>query len=225
MDDYKKMKLEFSNRIWKTKKARMNYAARLKTKHEFYNGLVTYYSCVVIVLSLLKLDTNDMYNKMIFGVSILVTIFSVHSNTKNYLERHINMKSNYVSLSRLQERLSLVKEDSDSFSDEYSTIVNEYQDLMNNCENHTTYDYNTIYIETDTEDKNSKEVNIRDRYKSALWKFRRDRALEFFKYTIWVLLPLVIAFLAVFNFYITDDSSLSYSENIQETVSEATVIE
>lgn len=140
MLDEAKKKLE--NRIWTTKKARMNAEARLINTNKVLQWLILYYTLLITFLSVFSLIKTDVVwvNYSIVISSITVTVLSISINSQNYIQRASEMRINYTKLGELEFELACMDSKSLSSKD-IVNVNNKYQELLRNIENHNDMDY------------------------------------------------------------------------------------
>lgn len=130
---------ELENRIWSTRKCRINASERLIRNDKFLHFCNMYYSCFLTVVSIMQLKF-DYENMEIFSVclSVALLVILAYFNSQKYIERANNFKNNYI---ELQELYDLVTK---NHNNELDDILKKYYQLLNDCENHATIDYLTF---------------------------------------------------------------------------------
>lgn len=127
------------DQIWTTRVSRINAEKRLISKENFVQGINIYYSCITIIFSVLSLINGD--NKlsmltMFMTISLLIVI--LYLNGQKYLTRAREFRKNYTQLHKLEIQLQHVSENED---EKIIEIENNYCNLLDLSENHTSYDY------------------------------------------------------------------------------------
>lgn len=132
--------MQLDNKIWITRKCRINAAERLLKAANFVDFMNVYYSVFLILLSLVSVspyvDNATMISYINLACSITLTISIIYATTLGYKERSAALKQNYIALQELLDRLKLTKE-----QDEIQKINKEYCDLLRLVENHKHIDY------------------------------------------------------------------------------------
>lgn len=129
------------NRIYKTRKIRMNLEERLISTHDFYQMLVVYYSIVLAGFSILLLIKSVTWiNYVIIIASISITVLSVYLSSQNYVQRANDIKNNYTKITELEIKLELL-ENEELTASNLNNINVEYQELLRQVENHNSIDY------------------------------------------------------------------------------------
>ena len=135
-----------SDRAWITKRCRMLAAERLSNNNRYSQELITYYSFLLVVVSVISLRYSDIFKDMagvllVLG-SIAVLIMSLVISNKNYIERSINMKRSYLEIDMICDKSIAAEKVCDD--NKLNDIFFEYNKILNNTENHSTYDYNCL---------------------------------------------------------------------------------
>jgi hypothetical protein len=134
-------KKSYLNKMWITKKCRMNASQRLLDNYWFIQFGTMAFSILLIILTLLSLDINDNKSILLLSASIVLSVFTVYGSAKNYQERHIRMKDNYVKISNLESKLNSISCNSKMDEILVKDIIANYENLMNDVENHLPIDY------------------------------------------------------------------------------------
>ncbi|MED0681608.1 SLATT domain-containing protein [Bacillus sp. 22446] len=135
------------NRIWITKKARMEAEARLNRNNLFAQLLVNYYTFVVLAFSIWTLVSQDKVMSLLtviasvglFGVSIFVS-------SAGFREKALQFKDSYSNLNELEFELNNLLRISDSIGI-YELIKRlkeyeiQYNNILNKIDNHKDVDY------------------------------------------------------------------------------------
>lgn len=175
----------FKNQIWTTRISRVNAEKRLKTKEAFIQGINIYYSCFTVALSILLLvKQNFAYSLLALMMTIVLTISILYFKSLNYVERARDYRKNYTELQRLEFELSHEVSDED-----ISRIEQRYCTLLDNGENHISFDYYKTVAGSTGE------------YKESLWT--KDIKRKYYWNLIWrksiicicVILPFILLFL------------------------------
>lgn len=135
-------KEKLTNRIWKTKKARMESETRFNKLDKRNSLLNIYYSVFLLILSLLdytkKINFNENFSLYILIFSILLIAFSIYTGNNRFLQRATEMRLCYTTLSKLEGELYILDVSQEK---EIQEINIKYQDVLNQFENHETIDY------------------------------------------------------------------------------------
>lgn len=161
--------MTLKNRIWITYKSRIAAENRLKNNDLQTQSLLVWYAFSAAVISVLSIrypkflgDDTDIFSA-IFSIALLV--ISLWVTNRDYRGRSLMMRSNHLQMKRLIDQVNW---DGDF---DLVRVSNDYSNLLNECENHTSYDYNYFRII----DATNLETNI------PSWS---DRASLFFFFVI-----------------------------------------
>lgn len=137
---------ELEGRAYKTYKARLEACKRLESRSRAVNGLV-----VALSLSSLIAASGMLVDRNIYGprgdvlwlfIAILTFAGSLTSSSMGYAARSRNMFQNYRKIQRLSVQAESAKGDPAQFTrDTFEKLSSEYDDLLDESENHTTADY------------------------------------------------------------------------------------
>lgn len=129
-----------SDKIWVTRKARIYAERRLQRKAIISQTLITFYSAVLVCLSIWTLlYPSSQLNTFLVFASITVLVASIVLYSHRYSERSLAMRNCYIRLDELYPRAKRSEQAQD-----YESLIgieSEYASLLLNVENHTDYDY------------------------------------------------------------------------------------
>lgn len=176
-----------SDKIWITRKARIEASERL-LRNDFHSHLlINYYALFVVIISVYDLnDTNVNLSLLSVISSILLLTTSIFISSKNFKERSNFLKSYYLKLEFIQEKIK-------SFTDKekqtrYLEISEEYNDVLRNSENHLTVDFTKIKLSIPKDKRqNSTQISPNEYFSYSIYLF-----LRIFSLTILYFLPAII---------------------------------
>lgn len=177
--------MKLSDRIWLTKKCRMEAESRFNRYDYFSKFLITYYSAFILILSLYDIiDNNIEYNISIVSASMLILIISLIITSMRFKERSLSYKQCYIKLDELQQEIAKNEQDDKLASD----VFKKYNDVLNLTENHSEYDYYKVkYYDKSKEEYLS--LSVKEIFKMFIrWVFMYLSAI------IIIGLPLIILF-------------------------------
>ena len=154
-----KLKEQYLRRMWITKKSRINASQRLLDNYWFTQFVTAMYSILLIILTLLSLDPTDTKSKLLLCASITLAVFTVYGIAKNYQERHIRMKDNYIKISNIESQLKAVQCNFPEDEMKVSGIIKSYEALMSEVENHLPVDY--LPVKKSTEEEDNPRIKIK----------------------------------------------------------------
>ncbi len=135
----KESQKSLSNKIYKTRKARIIFSDELKSQHSFYEGLMTYYTVMIIVFSLLEsVISIENFSLYILILSIALGFFTLFIQSQKFLERHLDLKKHYIDLENIYFNLNVIETPT---KDAIEKINREYTDALNSHENHSSIHY------------------------------------------------------------------------------------
>lgn len=138
---------DLKGRIYKTRKARINASERLKFFDRCLFGLNTYYSSLLIILSVITLTNSNSIGigTILITLSVLTFALNTIGMSLQFKDRYYLFKANYIQLDALYNRLLDINCDHDSV-EKFNEIKIEYNRLLDSCENHNTFDYYNFLI-------------------------------------------------------------------------------
>jgi len=167
------------NKVWVTKKTRMESEARMNNNNVFSLIVVNFYTLIVLALSILGLviSNQDLVDKItvltlissvaLFGISLFVSLFG-------YKEKAIAYKQCYLDLTKIESQCQdLLLEDIDNSKKFYkfNEIKKEYNHILEKTDNHSYID-RLVYL------KNNKKLNTLEdqisykKYSFTNWTFK-----------------------------------------------------
>lgn len=154
---------EFKRKLWITRKSRIEASERLKKRHDFYQFLIVYYSIIVVIGSILNTQSEYKTNYIsliLLILSVTASLFSMFVSSRSHLDRYYNLKNNYIALHNLSMRLNGIENDINTPNDEFSKIIQEYNNLLSSVENHKPIDYLRVINSDLNEKKEDTEKQI-----------------------------------------------------------------
>ena len=147
-------KQQLDDKLWITRKSRINASERLLRAANFIDFTNVYYSIFLILLSLISIspytDNSGMLSYVSLAGSITLTISIVYAASLGYKERSTALKQNYIALQGLMDRLKFID---DNDKNGIKVVQQEYNELLNNVENHKNIDYLKLLRTGNVEDK------------------------------------------------------------------------
>ncbi|MDB7985138.1 SLATT domain-containing protein [Faecalicoccus pleomorphus] len=158
------------DQIWATRVSRINAETRLIKKESFFQGINIYYSCFTIIVSIFSLiNKDDKLSLLTLLMTISLLIAILYLNGQKFLNNAKEYKKNYTELHKLQLQLEHV---SDGDVQSIEEIEDSYCKLLNNSENHISYDYYCTVYQSNDYYKIGRWKNIRFKYYwGSVWRF------------------------------------------------------
>ncbi|ANU24194.1 SLATT domain-containing protein [Planococcus donghaensis] len=134
------------NRVWQTKKIRMNAEERMKNNSSFNNFVLNYYTFWLLTASIFQLvDSNTSQEIYVLIASIAVFGFAIYSSTADYKGKALQYKDSYTQLAHIENDLdnlllreSISKEEK---AKEFFLIKQRYISELGKHDNQTKKDY------------------------------------------------------------------------------------
>ncbi|MFD1445785.1 SLATT domain-containing protein [Oceanobacillus profundus] len=179
------------NRIWVTKKARMEAEARMNRNNIFTQLLVNYYTFVVLAFSIWTLVSQDSGMSLLtviasvglFGVSIFVSSIG-------YREKALQFKESYLSLNQLEfelkDLLRSTATDNDTLSAELRKFERQYSEILTKSENHIDIDYIKVQLKHDKKLTSGEFI-----------KYYIHNIIYYFFSSILILAPVILSFVYI----------------------------
>lgn len=126
-----------ADKIWITRKCRINLSERLQRNNLFSQSLIIWYSFLLIALIIIDRSypiVKDSYHLTLI-LSIAILILSIFVMAMNFSERAIKAQILYTQLDCLYQ----VAKNASKNKEE--VLYKQYTDLIALTENHNTYDY------------------------------------------------------------------------------------
>ena len=145
-DEWAQRLATLEKRSYNTYKARLEACKRLETRARALNGLVVALSLSIVIAAGGMLRDRDLYgpngDALWLFISILTFAGSLASSSIGYAARSRNMFQNYRKLQRLSVQVETAQGDAHQWSREcFESLSAEYDDLLDESENHTTADF------------------------------------------------------------------------------------
>lgn len=159
------------NTLNKTRNIRINMSLRLKKYSEQWKAvmfLLNIEAVIFILLSLGSQTLNQILSNNLFSIvsgvfSIYVILIQYYIGELNYNERALKVHYHQLDIEDLILRLKDLKIKENTMEEsnliyEFNRIMNEYQTVLKNNENHDPVDYKTYIRETSKDKENLKRV-------------------------------------------------------------------
>jgi len=156
--DIEKCYDELSTRIAKTREARIRASERLERIDNRYQIIQLVYAISLTALSVWifylektgrSTPTSDA-STILLICSFAITGTTFYVNSKNYKERFLQLKSNYIALGKLLYDIEAArctsKGQDDNIIYKFQEHYEKYTGLLDTVENHTTFDYLNVRL-------------------------------------------------------------------------------
>ena len=168
-----------SDKVWITRKCRINSEKRLKRDEHISQILQLYYSSLLVLFSVYNLayESSNTNLLLVMG-SIIVLVSTVYLYSHNYNERALIMRNCYIRLDEIYYK-ALRAEKKDE-KDSVKQLLDEYTSILMNIENHSEYDYLCV------------RYSLNNDPKATLPKFTKRDWISYYWAKIWRFLFLLI---------------------------------
>ncbi|MGB6018294.1 MAG: SLATT domain-containing protein [Sulfurimonadaceae bacterium] len=144
--------MSLSNKIWRTRQARIRTSERLKTNDFFSQIILSYYTLFIIGISIMLTDEDE---KLILVFSIIVFATSIFVLAMNFKERAKLFQTSYIKMDELCSCAEAYEKgvQNDDTKVKLKQVQAEYHFILNITENHSTYDDLKVQCDIRNEDK------------------------------------------------------------------------
>lgn len=123
------------DRIWETRKCRINLERRLLSYARLTEWLIPWYSVTLIAIAMLPVAQKSMISLASTIGAVLILAASIITSSQNYRLRALQIRQQYVEMDRLRLRLLETK------GAARSALVEQYEKELAATENHSNWDY------------------------------------------------------------------------------------
>jgi|GEM_PF-5205923 len=189
MDTVEKMKELVDNKIWVTKKVRMEAELDRKNKNKRLNYLLIYYSGCLSLMSFLNLYSPQGFNISLWAsmISLLLPCANIFQYKAGYIEEAVEFRECYLKLDSLEKEINLSLIDKDISKEEAKNFQSKYDNILNEYQNHADFDYMRFSISQ----KNNKDFDYKLR-KADERKVGRKKFVSFSFLLIATIFPIVL---------------------------------
>ncbi len=177
--------MEYNDKVWKTKKSRINTSERLKQNDFISQLLITYYSLLIIIISIIDMSNiQSNFGTLTLILSILILIVSVFVFSMNFKERSLKLQNSYIKMDKLWIEI----ENKESKNEDISELKTEYSNLLECSENHSECDFLKVLFSV----RNNKNPNNEPFRKMKMMEFGWCKFKRFFFISILFLIPIIL---------------------------------
>lgn len=139
----------FINKVWITRKCRINAEARLERCDFLVGLLILYYSLIILFLSVWSL-IEQLGNHRLGLIAVIASIglfgAQLFLSSRNFKLRSFQMKDCYIKLDEIYMQLQLLRilSSEQTVENQLTQIQSRYNNILNAVENHTDYDFLNI---------------------------------------------------------------------------------
>lgn len=163
--------VRLSERIWITRKCRIESECRLNRNATISSLLITYYSVISIVYAVIDIkNTQADYSFQLLIAAIITLAASIYVPSMRFKERASDFKKCYVRLYGLWEQARKAEEEDNE--KDVDQLKQRYQELIDESENHSPFDYYAVKFEQGGRDS-SLALTRQEKAKFYLYKLIR----------------------------------------------------
>lgn len=179
--------MKLSDKIWVTRKTRINSEKRLKSYALLSDISIIFYSLLIVFLSISGyIKPNDKINYLTICSSVSLLVISVFISSTKFTERANAMRNCYIRLHELYYKV--IESEKHNDSEKLFDYQSYYNDMLLNIENHSDYDF--LYLRFDLRKKNDTTL---DPFTLSDWiVFILQTFLKYMVFFITIFLPFII---------------------------------
>lgn len=192
-EEYRAEIEKLENRVWYSRKSRINAEARLISAESFVRHLNLYYAVWAIVVAIASLFfPTTLMQFLSVSLTVLLTVQLAYSTSLRYSERSIQMFNSYVAMDKILIDIRKLKIDENVDLEQLIEIESEYNKILSLSENHAKEDYTQVLLENRDEG-----TSVSTPSKKEGKRFSRNVILRgLFRATMYIL-PLIITLVMV----------------------------
>lgn len=157
--------INLKDKIYTTRKCRINASERYKKYDTILSGLNIWYSIWLIMIAIISFNNDDENLKIItITTSVLVFGFSMLALSFDFKSKYYIFKNCYIQLNALICRLENLIDSNQGSGSEYDHISDEYNDILNHTDNHSEIDYKTYLVNEDWTPNSWAQKKYGDKY-------------------------------------------------------------
>ncbi len=163
----------FSDKIWTTRKTRMFTEKRLNRNDLLSKLLVTYYSLIIVAISIWDLLNHSTYlNLTIIFSTISILVYSVFLMSQKFSERSLEIRNCYINLDELCK--NVIRAENSKDIKQTQQHESEYTKILQSVENHSAYDFLCLRFSLRNHKNTTLPIFYRTDYLNFIWsKFYR----------------------------------------------------
>ncbi|MDA3779713.1 MAG: SLATT domain-containing protein [Bacteroidales bacterium] len=182
--------MKLSDKIWITRKTRINTEKRLKRYALISEVIMIIFSLVMVYLSIWNfVDQNIDINFLLICGSIGVLIASIYLSSQRFSERALQIRNCYIRLDELNFKVKSIEELGNK--DSLKEAMTEYKETLLNIENHNDYDYLCLRYSL----RNDKEATFPEFSRIDLFHYFIEKFLRIFLVFLIFLSPFILLIL------------------------------
>ncbi|MCE9884389.1 SLATT domain-containing protein [Obesumbacterium proteus] len=139
--------MALSDRIWWTKKSKIQTEKRLLRKDIASQIILLWYTVFSVfasVYELAKPSTNSLFSVLMVSLSVLIMAVTLFIGNRTFKERAMLVKQCYEQLSILNIQADEAEKTNNK--DDIFKLEDEYKNILSVCENHSDLDYKKAVV-------------------------------------------------------------------------------
>lgn len=193
------------NKVWVTKKIRMDASEKMLKKNVQINYFLIYYSACLAVMSFLMLYEPKGFNLSLFAsiISLILPSANIFQYKAEYSKKSEEYRACYLELSELENEIDTYLSSTNTVSEEKSnSYKKKYEDILNDYINQTDMDYLIFSLKQINRGNNKGKFRLTKFNKLHIYSVK---VLNFAKIVLLIVLPafLIIKKLLTINFFIS----------------------
>lgn len=142
-----------NNKLWFTKKSRMEAESRVLRNDKISNIIINYYTLLVLSVSIYTMIWESQIGVVLTTI-VSVGLFGIsnYMNSMNYKENAFKYRESYLRLSKIETKLDnliLKLTSREEKLSEFNRIKEEYDNILELSYNHSEIDYIVVVIQSD----------------------------------------------------------------------------
>jgi len=155
------------DKVYVTRKCRIEAAERNKRMDSMTLGINVWYSAILLIISIVILSRNDLPDISIVSITSAILVFSISMivATQQYKDKYYAFKSCYLELDYLHKKIIRYIDIEQFNNDDYQELNQKYNEILKSSENHKPIDYYTVLM---------KDIQLAEKYKKKYPSYKRD---------------------------------------------------
>lgn len=182
-----------SQKIWITRKSRIEAATRLEWNAYWSSFLIPYYSLFLVIVAAIDFKKGEIdYSFTSLVASIVILCFSILVSSSRFQERSLALKACYLNLDKLYQDAKFAEQSSNSTAKKKLLDIGEsYMEVQSANENHTHCDF--ILAKYRLSHDSDFQLSITEKRK--LYSYKTGRA--FFLISLFVIPALIVIWIQI----------------------------
>ncbi|MGG1520208.1 SLATT domain-containing protein [Paenibacillus oryzisoli] len=185
-----------NERVWKTKKTRIEAESRLKLNNVLSDIIINYYTFALLAFSIwsLVLDPNSDKTKHIALSTVILSVglfgITLVMSSIGFKQKALQFKESYLKLDSLENEIKLLLRKVEFKSkieiiDELYVLETKYNDILSLTDNHNNVDFERLVI-----GRKLKGINL-----TLIFKYNTKRFIKWLFIGLLLLFPILLIFL------------------------------